>query len=125
MTTHETLEAKVDQLFAKWNQSDSPGAALAVTRDGEIVYKQGYGTANLEYDVPITTRTIFDIASVSKQFAGFAIATLSHEGKLSLDDDIRMYLPDVPGFWKHNHNSAPLASHQWTAGLGAIPCHRR
>ena len=98
MTTHETLEAKVDQLFAKWNQSDSPGAALAVTRDGEIVYKQGYGTANLEYDIPITTRTIFDIASVSKQFAGFAIATLSHEGKFSLDDDIRMYLSDVPDF---------------------------
>ena len=98
MTTHETLEAKVDQLFAKWNQSDSPGAALAVTRDGEIVYKQGYGTANLEYDIPITTGTIFDIASVSKQFAGFAIATLSHEGKFSLDDDIRMYLSDVPDF---------------------------
>ena len=98
MTTHETLEAKVDQLFAEWNRSDTPGAALAVTRDGEIIYKQGYGMANLEYDIPITTRTIFDIASVSKQFAGFAIATLSHEGKLSLDDDIRMYLSDVPDF---------------------------
>ena len=98
MTTHTTLEAKVDQLFAEWNRSDTPGAALAVTRDGEIIYKQGYGTANLEYDIPITTGTIFDIASVSKQFAGFAIATLSHEGKFSLDDDIRMYLPDVPDF---------------------------
>ena len=98
MTTHETLEAKVNQLFAEWNRSDSPGAAIAVTRDGEIIYKQGYGTANLEYDIPITTTTIFDIASVSKQFAGFAIATLSYEGKLSLDDDIRMYLPDVPDF---------------------------
>ncbi len=98
MTTHGTLEAKVDQLFAEWNQSDSPGAALAVVKDGEIIYEQGYGTANLEYDIPITTRTIFDIASVSKQFAGFAIATLSYEGKLSLDDDIRMYLPDVPDF---------------------------
>ena len=98
MTTHETLEAKVDQLFAEWNQSDTPGAALAVTRDGEIIYKQGYGTANLEYDIPITTGTIFDIASVSKQFAGFAIATLAHEGKLSLDDDIRTYLSDVPDF---------------------------
>ncbi|MDE0084949.1 MAG: serine hydrolase, partial [Candidatus Poribacteria bacterium] len=49
MTTHETLEAKVDQLFAEWNRSDSPGAALAVTRDGEIIYKRGYGMANLEY----------------------------------------------------------------------------
>ena len=98
MATHETLEAKVDQLFAEWNRSDSPGAALAVVRDGEAVYKQGYGTANLEYDIPITTTTIFDIASVSKQFAAFAIATLSYKGKFSLDDDIRMHLPDVPDF---------------------------
>ena len=93
MTTHKTLEAEVDQLFAEWNRADSPGAALAITKAGEIVYKQGYGTANLEYDIPITTGTIFDIASVSKQFAGFAIATLSDDGKLALDDDIRMYLP--------------------------------
>ena len=98
MTTHKTLEAKVDQLFAEWDKPSSPGAALAVTRDGEIIYKQGYGTANLEYDIPITPTTIFDIASVSKQFAAFAITTLSHEGKLSLDDDVRTHLPDVPDF---------------------------
>ena len=98
MTTHETLEAKVDQLFAEWNNPNSAGAALAVTRDGETIYTQGYGTANLEYDIPITPTTIFDIASVSKQFAAFAIATLSHEGKLSLDDDIRTHLPDLPDF---------------------------
>ena len=98
MTTHETLEAKVDQLFAEWNNPDTPGAALAVTRDSEIIYKQGYGMANLEYDIPITTTTIFDIASVSKQFAAFAITTLAHEGKFSLDDDIRTYLPDLPDF---------------------------
>ena len=98
MTPHETLEAKVDQLFAEWDKPDSPGAALAVTRDGEIIYKRGYGTANLEYDIPITTTTIFDIASVSKQFAAFAIATLSYEGKLSLGNDIRTYLPDMPDF---------------------------
>ena len=100
MTTYETLEAKVNQLFAEWERPDSPGAALAVTRDGEIIYKQGYGMANLEYDIPISTSTIFDIASVSKQFAAFAIVTLSYERKLSLDDDIRTHLPDVPDFGK-------------------------
>ena len=98
MAIHKTLEAKVDQLFAEWNRSDSPGAAIAVVKDGEIIYKHGYGAANLEYDIPITTTTIFDIASVSKQFAAFAITTLSHNGKLSLDDDIRTYLPDIPDF---------------------------
>ena len=98
MTIHETLEAKVDQLFAEWNRPNSPGAALAVTRDSETIYTQGYGTANLEYDIPITPTTIFDIASVSKQFAAFAITTLSREGKLSLDDDIQTHLPDLPDF---------------------------
>lgn len=97
MTT-ETLEAKVDELFAEWSKPDSPGAALAVVKDGEIVYKHGYGVANLEYDIPITTTTLFDIASVSKQFAAFAIAMLSDAEKLSLDNDIRVYLPDVPDF---------------------------
>ena len=98
MATQETLEAKVDQLFAEWNRSDSPGAAVAVTRDGEVIYKNGYGMANLEYDIPITPTTIFDIASVSKQFAAFAIVTLLHQGKLSIDDDIRTHLPDLPDF---------------------------
>lgn len=98
MAIHKALEPKIDQLFAEWDKSDSPGAALAVIRDGEIIYKRGYGIANLEYDIPIMTTTIFDIASISKQFAGFAIATLLYEGKLLLDDDIRIYLPDVPDF---------------------------
>ncbi len=98
MTTHESLEAKVDQLFAEWDKPNSAGAALAVTRDGKIIYEQGYGTANLEYETPITPTTVFDIASVSKQFAAFAITTLAHDGKLSLDDDIRVHLPDVPDF---------------------------
>lgn len=98
MTTCETLEATVDQLFTEWNRPDSPGAAVAVTRGGEVIYQHGYGMANLEYDIPITPTTIFDIASVSKQFAAFAIVTLSYEGKLSLDDDIRTHLPDVPDF---------------------------
>lgn len=98
MRTHKTFETKVDQLFVEWNRPDSPGAAVAVTRDGEVIYKHGYGMANLEYDIPITTSTIFDIASVSKQFAAFAIVTLSHQGKLSIDEDIRTHLPDVPDF---------------------------
>ena len=54
MTTHDGLKIKVDQLFAEWDKSDSPGTALAVTRDGKVIYTQGYGAANLEYDIPIT-----------------------------------------------------------------------
>jgi len=78
----EALAAQVDNLFAQWDKPDSPGASLAVIRKGEIIYKKGYGSANLEYDVPITPSTVFHVASVSKQFTAFAVAMLAHQGKL-------------------------------------------
>ena len=96
----EPLTKKVDQLFATWDKPDSPGAALAVIKDGAVVYKRGYGSANLEYNVPITPQTVFHVASVSKQFTAFAITLLANQGKLSLDDDIRKHLPEVPDFGK-------------------------
>jgi CubicO group peptidase (beta-lactamase class C family) len=91
---------KIDQLFARWNRRDSPGAALVVVKDGNIVYQRCYGSANLESRTPITPQTAFDVASVAKQFTGLAIAMLIEQGKLSLDDDIRKHLPDVPDFGK-------------------------
>ena len=97
---NELLTAKVDKLFAEWDNWDSPGAALAIIKDGTVVYKRGYGSANLEYNIPITPATIFHVASVSKQFTAFAVAMLVKQGKLSLDDDIRKYLPEVPDFGK-------------------------
>jgi CubicO group peptidase (beta-lactamase class C family) len=99
-TSRDPLEAKVDQLFAQWNKPDTPGASLIVMKDGVVIYKRGYGTANLEYDIPITPSTIFHVASVSKQFTAFAITMLASQEKLSLDDDIRKYLPEVPEFGK-------------------------
>ena len=95
-----TTEGKVDQLMALWDRSDCPGAALSVIQDGKIVYKKGYGCANLEYGIPITPSTIFHVASVSKQFTAFAVAMLADQDKLSLDDDIRKYLPELPDFGK-------------------------
>src|SRR3954463_9329000 len=58
----------IDDLFAEWNKPDSPGCALAVIKEGKVIYERGYGCANLEYGMPITPSTVFDIASVSKQF---------------------------------------------------------
>jgi CubicO group peptidase (beta-lactamase class C family) len=92
--------AKVDGLFSQWDRADSPGAAIVIVKNGSVVYQRGYGYANLETRTPITPQTVFDVASVAKQFAGFAIATLVEEGKLSLDDDVRKYLPNVPDFGK-------------------------
>jgi len=91
---------EVDQLFEKWDTPDYPGCAGAVMKDAEIVYKKCFGYANLEYDIPITTSTVFHAASVSKQFTAFAIALLAKENKLSLDDDISKYLPELPDFGK-------------------------
>jgi CubicO group peptidase (beta-lactamase class C family) len=93
-----TPEGQVGELFTPWDNDDGPGAAIAVARNGTIVYENGFGVANLEYGIPITPRTIFHVASVSKQFTAFSIALLADRGELSLDDDIREYLPEVPDF---------------------------
>jgi CubicO group peptidase (beta-lactamase class C family) len=96
----QTKEEKIDALFSKWDKPGSPGAAIAVVKDGKTLYTKGYGYANLEYDIPITPKTVFDIASVSKQFTGMAIAMLEEQGKISMDDDIRKHIPEVPDFGK-------------------------
>ncbi len=88
----------VDALFKAWDRKDSPGCALAIVRDGEIIYKKGYGMANLEHDIPITPSSVFYIGSTSKQFVAMCIAILAQEGKLSLDDDIRTYVPEMPDY---------------------------
>ncbi|HQW69081.1 MAG TPA: serine hydrolase [Flavobacterium sp.] len=88
----------VDQLIAKYAKPNEPGIAVSVIKDGAIVYKKGVGIANLEYGIPITTSTVFHVASVSKQFTVFSILLLEQDGKLSLDDDIRKYLPEMPNY---------------------------
>ena len=87
---------KVDKLFAKWDKPDSPGCALGIYKDGQIVYKRGYGMANLNDDVPITPATVFHVASMSKQFTAASILLLAQQGKLSLDDDVHKYIPELP-----------------------------
>ncbi len=95
----EDLESKADQIFAEFN-NNSPGAVALVVRDGEVIYDKGFGSANLDYNIPITSSTIFHIGSVSKQFTTFAIATLAQQGKIDLDDDVRKYVPELPDYGK-------------------------
>jgi CubicO group peptidase (beta-lactamase class C family) len=90
--------ARVDQVFAAWNGPDSPGCAVAVMKDGRIVYERGYGLADLNHDVKITPATVFDVGSMAKQFTAAAILMLAHEDRLSLDDPIRQYIPELPNF---------------------------
>lgn len=90
--------AGIDAVFAAWSGIDRPGCALAVQKDGVVIYAKGYGMANLEAVVPNTPDTIFDIGSVSKQFTAMAVVLLAEDRKLSLDDDIREYLPEIPDY---------------------------
>lgn len=94
----DAQQEKVDALFAQWDKPNSPGCAVAIIKDGQVLYKRGYGIANLDYDIPISSKTVFNIASVSKQFTALSIALLARQGKLSLDDDIRKYLPEMPPY---------------------------
>ena len=80
---------KVDELFEKYNGTDIPGIAVSVNKAGEPIYQKGFGMANLEYGIPITTKTKFHVASLSKQLSDFMILKLEEEGLLSIKDDVR------------------------------------
>jgi CubicO group peptidase (beta-lactamase class C family)/D-alanyl-D-alanine dipeptidase len=90
--------AQVDRLFERWDRTVSPGCALAVIKDGRIIHKRGYGLADLDHDVTITPATVFHVASMSKQFTAAAILLLEQDGKLSVNDDVRRYIPELPDF---------------------------
>jgi CubicO group peptidase (beta-lactamase class C family) len=92
------LAAVTDRVFADLDRPGSPGCALAVYRDGRVAYARGYGLANLELGVPITPRTVFDIGSTSKQFTAVSVLILAREGKLSLDDPVQKFVPELPDY---------------------------
>ncbi|MCT2563078.1 serine hydrolase domain-containing protein [Chryseobacterium herbae] len=86
---------RTDSLLNIYKRENAPGMAVAIIKDGKVIYKKTYGLANLENKTPITDSTAFNIASVSKQFTAFIALLAEKEGKLSLDDDIRTYLPEL------------------------------
>ena len=94
------LTAQVDELFQEWDGKVSPGAAVGIFMDGRIIYSKGYGVANLDYGIPMTPQSVLRIGSISKQFLAMCIAILAEQGKLSFDDDIRTYLPEIPDYGK-------------------------
>jgi D-alanyl-D-alanine carboxypeptidase len=90
--------AQVDALMATWSRGWSPGAAVAVIRNGEVLLEKGYGLADLKSGAPIDAHTVFNIASVSKQFTAMAIMILAERGKLSYADPITKYFPEFPPY---------------------------
>lgn len=95
-----SLQFKIDSLFSRFNNRNTPGCAIAVINEGKKVFEGFYGMSNLEYNIPIDRHSKFHVASLSKQFTAAAIIRLAQEGKLSLNDDIRKYIPEVPDFGK-------------------------
>ena len=98
--TTEQASARVDQIFADLQKPGSPGCALGIFRDGHILYAKGYGLASVEGNTPITPKTVFDIGSTSKQFTAASIVLLEQQGKLSVNNDVRKYLPELPDYSK-------------------------
>lgn len=94
----QSLNSQVDALFSEWDSDASPGSALGIVKDGALVYSRGYGIADLEHDIPISPTSVFYIASVSKQFVTMSVLLLEEQGKINLDDEIQVYLPDFPRY---------------------------
>jgi CubicO group peptidase (beta-lactamase class C family) len=88
----------IDSIFSEWNKPDVPGCALGIIKDGKLIYSKGYGSADLEHDVEITTSSVFGTGSVSKHLVAFSILLLEEQGKLSLDDNIQKFLMDFPEY---------------------------
>jgi CubicO group peptidase (beta-lactamase class C family) len=109
------ISQQIDAVFAPWKNPQSPGCVLGISRNGLPIYLHGYGMSNLEYDIPITPESIFQAGSIAKQFTAFAIALLASDGKLSLDDDVHRYLPELPDY------GGPVTLRQLLAHTAGFP----
>jgi CubicO group peptidase (beta-lactamase class C family) len=101
--------SEIDALFTDYG-AGTPGCALGVMRDGEFAYRQGYGMANLEHDIPLTPSSVFRIGSTSKQFTAAAIALLAERGQIRLDDPIAGHFPEFPA-WANEITVMNLVNH--------------
>ncbi|MGD2069553.1 MAG: serine hydrolase domain-containing protein [Gemmatimonadota bacterium] len=91
-------EERVDQLMTAYSDDGTPGVVVGVVEDGELVLQKGYGTADLTWDVPLAGDMRSNIGSVTKQFTAMGILLLEQEGELSLDDEVRKHIPELPDF---------------------------
>ena len=94
----EDSKEKVDKIFAEYDKADSPGCALGVIRDGKFVYRKGYGMGSLELGVPLSPESVFYMGSVAKQFTAASVVLAAEQGFLSLDDNVRKYIPELPDY---------------------------
>jgi CubicO group peptidase (beta-lactamase class C family) len=94
----QEAQQKVDRVFTEYAKAGSPGCALGVIRDGSFIYRKGYGMGSVELGVPLSPESVFYMGSVSKQFTAAAVVLAQEQGYLSLDDDVRKYIPEIPNY---------------------------
>jgi CubicO group peptidase (beta-lactamase class C family) len=94
----EVSSEKLDEIFAGFKKAGSPGCSVGVIRNGDFVYRKAYGSASLELEVPLSSQSVFYMGSVSKQFTAAAVVLAAEQGFLSLDDDVRKYVPELPDY---------------------------
>src|SRR5690606_17834927 len=94
---NEGPAAAVDKIFS-WTKPSEPGCSAAVMKDGKLVVDRAYGSADLERSDPVSSSTRFDAGSIRKQFVAAGILQLVEAGKLSLTDDIRKHIPELPDY---------------------------
>ncbi|MGH7577156.1 MAG: serine hydrolase domain-containing protein [Longimicrobiales bacterium] len=90
--------ARIDSLFSQYDRPDAPGYAIGIVQKDRLVYGRGFGIANLDYEIPITPSSVFNVASLSKQFTAACIGILIRQGRLSLEDEVKLHLPQFPDF---------------------------
>ena len=89
---------KIDSFLATQILNGTPGGVVGVVKDGKVLYKKIFGFANLDYGIPVTDSTVFNLASVSKQFTAFLVLLLEKDGKLNLDDTVQKYIPELKSY---------------------------
>src|ERR1035438_4726412 len=90
--------ARIDAVLAGYDKPDTPGCVLAVMKDGRVIHERASGIANLELGIPLTRRSVLEIASASKMFTALAVLLLEQDGKLSLNDPIAKFIPGLPAY---------------------------
>lgn len=98
--TSQNITNDIDGLFSMWENLNGPGGVVLVTQNNKTVFEKAYGLENISYKIPNTSESVFNIGSMSKQFTAMGIVLLQMEGKLSIDDDIKKYLPELNNFGK-------------------------
>jgi CubicO group peptidase (beta-lactamase class C family) len=94
----QTIEEKLARVFQEWERPDRPGGVVAVVEKGQVIFKRCFGQANVEYQLPTTPQTVYDVGQLAECVTGMAVGMLVEQGKISTADPVKKYLPNLPSY---------------------------